>query len=405
MTFASAATAVVGTFFSVTPQVFERGAAITACVSTPSLPVGLAFDQVSCAVSGTPLAAQAASTYSVRATNAAGAGPAFALQLTVAGGVPSVGGYSPSTVNATYGSPLTIVANLNTNGAALTACSGTGVPTGLSIDPATCNVTGTPSAAPGTYSLSIIATNSAGRSAPAALSIVVAAGLPSLSFSPATQTANFGVAYSYAPALSPNGSAITGCSVTPALSANRSFNASNCAISGTPNAAATATDYAITVTNGAGSATFTFNLSVAAATPTLTYASASLTATALSTFSVTPTLAENGAAVATALQHRPDPAPRPLHRPQHLRDQRFAKHRTKRSLLYGHGGQRRRFGHRQLHAERQQSERAYRYVLAGHGHRARRYRVLGRADDQRSRSPGYPRSVSGHAGVARYAFA
>ena len=58
-------------------------------------------------------------------------------------------------------------------GGAITNCTATGLPAGLSIDPTTCAITGTPTT-PGTYAVTITATN-AGGSSTLPTSIVISA--------------------------------------------------------------------------------------------------------------------------------------------------------------------------------------------------------------------------------------
>ena len=83
----------------------------------------------------------------------------------------------------------------------------------------------------------------------------VPATAPTISYTGSTGTSGtINQAMSVSPTtLSNNGSAITGCTISPALPAGLSINNTTCVISGTPTVTLTSTAFTVTVTNSAGS--------------------------------------------------------------------------------------------------------------------------------------------------------
>ncbi|MCP5500639.1 MAG: hypothetical protein H7A25_12090 [Leptospiraceae bacterium] len=88
-------TAPSGLSYSGSPFTFTKNTAITtqtptvigtvtSCTSSPSLPAGLSIDSISCALSGTPTASQAATSYTITATNSGGSTTA-SISITIEG--------------------------------------------------------------------------------------------------------------------------------------------------------------------------------------------------------------------------------------------------------------------------------------------------------------------------------
>jgi hypothetical protein len=302
---AGGTTGTAGTWMSVAPTVFAgNGAPVTDCSISPSLPSGLSLDPSTCVIGGTPSGSSRASEYQVRARNSAGDSTPARVTLTVSAGRPglSYAGAAGTTgvVNSAWSVSPTYFQDF---GSAITDCTvSPALPTGLMLDPLTCAISGTPTAVTASTSYAIQAQNSAGLSEPASVILEVNPGVPSLSYAGATgATGVFGADMSVSPTtLNSNGSAITGCSVTPALPAGLTLNTTTCGISGIPSAVSAAKVYSVTARNGVGnSSAAALTLSVHAGAPTLSFAGATGTTGQHRTdFSVSPTsISGNGAAI------------------------------------------------------------------------------------------------------------
>src|SRR5208283_1701118 len=151
----------------------SAGGAVASYSVSPALPAGVSLSTTTGAISGTPTAVAATITYTVTATNAAGSTTAT-LSITVNGPAPT--GLAYSTPAPVYAAGLAISPNSPiSTGGAVTAYSvaplnvgGPAFPAGLTLDPVTGIVTGTPSAAssasasPTQASYTVTASNSFG---------------------------------------------------------------------------------------------------------------------------------------------------------------------------------------------------------------------------------------------------
>ncbi len=108
----------------------------------------------------------------------------------------------------------------------------------------------------------VVATNGIGTAATSAeATLTVVAPLPVIAYSPSSQTLNLGVAMTpWTP--TNTGGAATGWTISPALPAGLSLNATTGAILGTPTADQVLTTHTVTASNSGGSATATINLTV-----------------------------------------------------------------------------------------------------------------------------------------------
>src|SRR5690606_2300039 len=130
------------------------------------------------------------------------------------------------------------------------------LPTGLALDGATGQITGTPAAAVPQATYKVTASNAVGSTSFDLITSVAAAPPPppsGLSY-PSPQT------YTVGTPIMPLHPAVTGTatsySVTPALPAGLALNSANGEITGTPAAATQETTYTVTASNQAGSAMF-----------------------------------------------------------------------------------------------------------------------------------------------------
>ena len=180
--------------------------------------------------------------------------------------------------------------------------STTALPAWATINPTTCVISGTPNATLPSTTYTLVTTNSAGQSKDATVTLSVDAAPPTLSFSGATGTSgHFGTAVSVSPTtLTANGAAINHCTITPALPAWASINATTCVISGTPNAALSPTTYTVRAVNSAGnSSAASVTLSEAAIAPSISFTGATgTTGTYGVAMTVNPvSVSSNGAAI------------------------------------------------------------------------------------------------------------
>ena len=250
----------VGAMMSVTPTTLNNnGAAITNCTISPALTVGLSINTTSCVISGTPTGILDSTSYSVTAINSLGSSAAATVTLSVAATAPNLSYAGATGNNGTAGSSMSVSpTTLNNNGAVLTSCTTSpALSVGLSINSSTCVISGTPTGALTSTTYSVTATNSAGSSAAATITLSVAGAVPTLSYTGATgASGTVGTAMSVTPTtLNNNGAAITNCTISPALTVGLSINTTTCVISGTPSNILGLTTYSVTAVNSVGSST------------------------------------------------------------------------------------------------------------------------------------------------------
>lgn len=181
---------------------------------------------------------------------------------------------------ATYTRGQAIASNTptHTGGDVASYAVSPGLPAGLTLDPATGTLSGTPTVPTVLTTYTITATN-AGGSATDSLALAVI-DVPPTNLAYGTPAAIYTVGMTIAPNLATHdGGAVTGYSVSPSLPAGLTFNTASGAITGTPSASAALSTHTVTATNSGGSATATVSITVnaAAVAPAFTTHPSSLT--------------------------------------------------------------------------------------------------------------------------------
>ena len=262
----------IGNSASITPTI--SGGQPTSCTvkigsNSTTLPGGLSINPSTCEISGTPYAAQAATTYTITASNSAGNTTAsIVIGVAYSVSAPTSLIYSSSPMTLVKGTAMTNATPSISGGTPSTCTSSPTLPTGLSIN-SSCTISGSPGAGLSNQNFTaytITATNDAGNTSTSIYIALVDSGSESapssLFYSSARVILKNGVAMT---TLTPSksGGNITACSVSPALPAGLSISSTTCSISGTPTANQNYTTYTVSASNFSGATTTAISLAIA----------------------------------------------------------------------------------------------------------------------------------------------
>ena len=249
-----------GAITPLTPS--STGGTITQYTIGPSLPAGLTIDPTTGVISGTPTAASSQTTYTVTGTNAGGTVTATVV-ITVNVQPPVSLSYTTPNVY-TVGSTITALNPTSTGGIITQYTIGPSLPAGLTINPTTGVISGTPTAVSSQTSYTVTGTNASGTVTATVVITVNVAAPASLSYNtPNIYTLGGGAITALNP--TSTGGTITQYTIGPSLPAGLSINPTTGVISGTPTAASGQTTYTVTGTNSTGSVTATLVITVNAA--------------------------------------------------------------------------------------------------------------------------------------------
>jgi hypothetical protein len=257
----------VGTSVNLVPTNSGGGNPTSCSINPTTLPAGLTFDTHNGTISGTPTAVTTTASYVVTATNSGGSDVTSSFSITVKIPPPAITYPSPNTIIT--GTAITTL-KPTSSGGAVASYSAPVLPAGLSIDPTTGFITGTPTTVTAQATYTVTATNTTGTGT-FGIVITVNPPAPIITYtSPDVYITNVAIS-----ALNPNstGGAVASYSVNPTLPAGLTLNTSTGVITGTPTTITAQATYTVTATNVTGTGTFGIVITVNPPAPNISYTS------------------------------------------------------------------------------------------------------------------------------------
>ena len=238
---------------------------------SPALPAGLVFDTSNGSISGTPSVISISTVYTVTAS-IGGSSVSTTLMIQVNDVPPNSIIYSPSSLSLTKGVLMIPATPTVQGGIVATWAISPSLPTGLSMDPSTGEISGTPSTSSTISSYTVYANNSGG-SASTIVTIEVNEAVPVIAYGTTTLTTQINLQINTITPTSTGGPA-ENWSISPSLPTGLNIDASTGEISGTPTVVSPSTVYTITASNSGGTDTATVTIKVNDVAPSqVTYSS------------------------------------------------------------------------------------------------------------------------------------
>ncbi len=223
---------------------------------SPALPAGLSINAITGMVSGTPTVASTLTSYTV----SYGGKYSTTLKIQVISNAPKNLAYDEEDVAYVKGTEI-LANTASVEGTISSFAISPSLPTGLVFNTTNGTISGTPTVVSSQTSYKVTVTGTGG-------STYVYIKIQVKDIAPATLTyTTETVEYVKSTAISPNsptvtGGAVTSYTVSPALPAGLSLNATSGVITGTPTVASVAGDYVVTASNSGGFKTITLKISV-----------------------------------------------------------------------------------------------------------------------------------------------
>jgi hypothetical protein len=261
-----------------TPVTGGGGTTPLAFSISPALPTGLSINLMTGAITGTPGVTSTATTYTVTVTDANSATALNTFSLTVNSAPTATQSIAAKILTQNHAASFTPVTGGGGTPSLAYSISPT-LPAGLSIDPTTGAITGTPSVPGGGVTYTVTVTDANGATATNTFQMAVNTPVVATQAVASTGLTVNHAATSFTPVTAGGGLAPLAFSISPTLPTGLSIVSTTGAITGTPSVTSVATTYTVTATDANGAtASNSFTLTVnSAPTATQSVASEALT--------------------------------------------------------------------------------------------------------------------------------